>query len=231
MTTQRVTSDRLAIEHLLPQQWETHWPVGTDPTAKAQRSQSVHLIGNLTLLTGRLNTKISHGPWAGEHGKWAALEKHDVLLLNRHVRQLGATGWDEQRIRHRTETLIDTILRIWPVPEGHASYNHRPGHQSASSTAGGSGGPTTTTAPHSATCEPTTPPNSTSTQPTTTTRTRPNHDLDDPPRSEPDRDDSGQVGQRKRSLRSTSTAVRQWRGTRRDYRAAAKTSDATARAR
>jgi len=120
MTTQRVTSDRLAIEHLLPQQWETHWPVGTDPTAKAQRSQSVHLIGNLTLLTGRLNTKISHGPWAGEHGKWAALEKHDVLLLNRHVRQLGATGWDEQRIRHRTETLIDTILRIWPVPEGHA---------------------------------------------------------------------------------------------------------------
>jgi len=120
MTTQRVTRDRLAIEHLLPQQWETHWPVGTDPTAKAQRSQSVHLIGNLTLLTGRLNTKISHGPWAGEHGKWAALEKHDVLLLNRHVRQLGATGWDEQRIRHRTETLIDTILRIWPVPEGHA---------------------------------------------------------------------------------------------------------------
>ena len=98
----------------------THWPVGADPTAKAQRSQSVHLIGNLTLLTGRLNTKISHGPWAGEHGKWAALEKHDVLLLNRHVRQLGATGWDEQRIRHRTETLIDTILRIWPVPEGHA---------------------------------------------------------------------------------------------------------------
>jgi len=85
----------------------THWPVGADPTAKAQRSQSVHLIGNLTLLTGRLNTKISHGPWAGEHGKWAALEKHDVLLLNRHVRQLGATGWDEQRIRHRTETLID----------------------------------------------------------------------------------------------------------------------------
>jgi len=94
MTTQRVTRDRLAIEHLLPQQWETHWPVGTDPTAKAQRSQSVHLIGNLTLLTGRLNTKISHGPWAGEPGKWAALEKHDVLLLNRHVRQLGATGWN-----------------------------------------------------------------------------------------------------------------------------------------
>jgi Protein of unknown function (DUF1524)/Restriction Enzyme Adenine Methylase Associated len=119
LTAQRVVRDRLAIEHLLPQQWEAHWPIGSDPVLRARRAQSVHVLGNLTLLTGRLNSKVSNGPWLGDHGRWAALQHHDVLLLNRHVRQLGAERWDESLIHRRTETLIDTILQIWPVPEGH----------------------------------------------------------------------------------------------------------------
>jgi hypothetical protein len=123
---QRVIRDRLVIEHLLPQQWDAHWPLGSDTAQRAERSQVVHTLGNLTLLTGRLNTKVSNGPWLGEHGKWAALQNHDVLLLNRHVRQLGANGWDERTIRQRTGNLIDAILKIWPVPGGHVGYSAAP---------------------------------------------------------------------------------------------------------
>jgi hypothetical protein len=30
-------------------------------------------------------------------------------------------GWDDERIRARTEQLINVITEIWPVPEGHQS--------------------------------------------------------------------------------------------------------------
>ena len=115
----RVRRNHCAIEHLMPQQWETHWPVGAEPQAAVRRDAAVHLLGNLTLLTTRLNSKVSNGAWLGPTGKLARLDAHDVLLLNRRVRKLGEQGWDEQRIRERTKGLIETLLEIWPVPEGH----------------------------------------------------------------------------------------------------------------
>ncbi len=115
----RVRRGSCAIEHLLPQRWETHWPVGDDPHAISDRNASVHLLGNVTLLTGRLNSKVSNGPWLGETGKRAALEQRDVLLLNRYVREKGADGWNEARIATRTEKLISDLLKVWPAPEGH----------------------------------------------------------------------------------------------------------------
>lgn len=115
----RVRRNHCAIEHLLPQQWETHWAVPQDSRLRERRDAAVHQLGNLTLLTQRLNSKVSNGPWLGDKGKLTHLKAHDVLLLNRHVREVGADGWDEQRIRERSMRMVDTILRIWPVPAGH----------------------------------------------------------------------------------------------------------------
>jgi hypothetical protein len=50
------------IEHVLPQSWSKHWPVA-DEDAAAVRGGHVHRLGNLTLLTTQLNSKISNGPW------------------------------------------------------------------------------------------------------------------------------------------------------------------------
>lgn len=50
---------KLTIEHVLPRAWTTHWspPAGDDmQEATAQRSRLLHSIGNLTLITGKLNT-------------------------------------------------------------------------------------------------------------------------------------------------------------------------------
>ena len=44
---------------------------------------------------------VSNGP-CGENGKWAKLEKYDVLLMNREIRRISKDGWDEQRIDDRT---------------------------------------------------------------------------------------------------------------------------------
>ncbi len=104
------------IEHVLPQKWETHWPVdGLE--AEQRRAAHVHRLGNLTLLTKSLNSKVSNGPWIEKRG---AFSEHDTLLLN--SRLLAATseeGWDEDQIETRTGSLIEALLDIWPVPNGH----------------------------------------------------------------------------------------------------------------
>lgn len=106
------------IEHLLPQKWQTHWPV-EGLQAEIDRNDHVHRLGNLTLITESLNSSVSNGPWLGDKGKRAKLEKYDVLLMNREVREVSAEGWTEDLIDQRTERMIDALLRTWPVPEGH----------------------------------------------------------------------------------------------------------------
>lgn len=106
------------IEHLLPQKWRQHWPV-TDIAAEVERDAHVHRLGNLTLITSSLNSSVSNGPWLGPDGKWAGLNAHDVMLMNRRVRDLSVHGWTEELIDQRTHEMIDAVAATWPVPEGH----------------------------------------------------------------------------------------------------------------
>jgi len=119
---QRVARDHHAIEHILPQQWHTHWPV-EDLATRLARDNHVHVLGNLTLLTRGLNSKVSNGPWLGENGKMAHLAQHDVMLMNNNVRTSGADGWDEQKIDTRTTDMTRAVLEIWPTPPGHTGIH------------------------------------------------------------------------------------------------------------
>ena len=77
----------------------------------------MHRLGNLTLLTGSLNSKVSNGPWTSK--RKALLEHNTIKLTGRLIEQTQDTDWSEALIDQRTASLIDTILKIWPVPEGH----------------------------------------------------------------------------------------------------------------
>ncbi len=105
------------IEHVLPQKWSDHWPVA-GPEAEQTRAAHVHRLGNLTLLTSSLNSRVSNGPWAA---KRKALLHNDTLLLNSRLLAAVAPGddWDEAAIDERTQRMVDAILAVWPVPEGH----------------------------------------------------------------------------------------------------------------
>jgi hypothetical protein len=37
------------------------------------------------------------------------------------VQELGSNGWNEDLIKSRTETIVQTLINIWPVPAGHKS--------------------------------------------------------------------------------------------------------------
>ena len=101
------------IEHILPQKWRENWPVQT-PDEEQDRQSHVHRLGNLTLLTQALNSKVSNGPWAV---KRKALVDHNTIKLT--GRLIEAVDWNEASIDRRTSELIDVLLAVWPVPEGH----------------------------------------------------------------------------------------------------------------
>jgi hypothetical protein len=118
---ERVARGKYAIEHVMPRKWMAHWPLLDGAASELERDRLIHTLGNLTLLTGRLNSKVSNAAWLGQAGKRKALEAHDVLLLNRELLKTADEFWNDASIRARTRTLADTIVQIWPVPEGHRS--------------------------------------------------------------------------------------------------------------
>ncbi|MEW9872625.1 DUF262 domain-containing protein [Arthrobacter sp. HS15c] len=118
-TGMRVLRQTFPIEHLMPQAWSTNWPVA-DLEAELDRNAHVHRLGNLTLITSSLNSSVSNAAWLGEKGKRSKLEQHDVLLINRRIRQNSEGGWSEQEINTRTSELLNALIATWPVPAGHA---------------------------------------------------------------------------------------------------------------
>ncbi len=116
---ERVARGSLAIEHVMPRKWHTHWPLNGHE--EAERDRSIHTFGNLTLLTRKLNSKQSNGPWLGKDGKREGLEQHDVLFLNRELLKVAKDEWTDDAIATRTKELTQAIIQIWPVPPGHKS--------------------------------------------------------------------------------------------------------------
>lgn len=115
------------IEHVLPQSWKNHWPVAGED-AEAARAEHVHRLGNLTLLTTSLNSKVSNGPW---ESKRTALQAHDTLLLNSRLLSTWTGPWDETTINARSDALVDAVLDTWPVPAGHVGAVVDPHEKSA----------------------------------------------------------------------------------------------------
>lgn len=120
-------NSKLTVEHVLPQTWQTHWPL-EDATedAETERQQAVHSLGNLTLITGTLNSDVSNGPWEAKREK---LRQHSLLritagsILSRPsaAKQFDDTTWslkwDESRILIRGGVLMKEALQVWSRPE------------------------------------------------------------------------------------------------------------------
>lgn len=106
--------DKLTVEHVMPQDWEDHWPLpqGLDPTQAAEtRNDVVHDFGNLTLLTHPLNSSVSNGPATQKLSKIAL---QSALRLNTYFQS--RTSWSESDIGARSDALFDVAVKVWPGP-------------------------------------------------------------------------------------------------------------------
>ena len=125
-----VDYESLTIEHIMPQQWRSHWPLegeGADLTlAEQRRDGHLHRIGNLTLLTGSLNTSQSNKPWSE---KRAELARFSTLRLNAELVQHDRWQvWDERAISARASELAELACGEWarPAPQEEAPADARP---------------------------------------------------------------------------------------------------------
>ena len=111
---QHVTRGNLTIEHVLPQSWQSHWPLpdtGDPLRAEIDRNRLLQTFGNLTLATSALNPDLSNGPWSTKRAK---LGDYSILQMTKGI--LGVDRWDEDAIRTRGAVLADMAIEIWPRP-------------------------------------------------------------------------------------------------------------------
>ena len=106
---------KLTVEHLMPREWEKHWPIvisgdsGSQEDRTELRQGLIETIGNLSLLTKSLNPSVSNGPWSKKRPE---ILKHSALNLNRTLPE----SWTEESIIARRESLLSVALNIWPHP-------------------------------------------------------------------------------------------------------------------
>jgi hypothetical protein len=104
---------KLSVEHIMPRGWATNWPLSEDtPEAKEARVALIDTIGNLTLVTGSLNSTLSNDAWSR---KRRTLQKNSVLLLNADLQD--SDEWNETSIKNRGKDLFKLAKKIWPIPK------------------------------------------------------------------------------------------------------------------
>lgn len=115
LSEQLTIGSGLHVEHVLPQSWQQHWPVAQGDDAlkrELDRDTAKHRLGNLTLVTAKLNSTESNRPWQEKRG---LLRKHSLLKLSQSI--VEHDMWDEERIDQRSRLLADVILEVWPGPD------------------------------------------------------------------------------------------------------------------
>jgi hypothetical protein len=111
-------TSKLTLEHIMPQKWAGYWPLPqgiSDMTeAEERRNEAVKAIGNFTLTSGKLNTRLSNGNW---DEKRETLDLHSGLFINKTLLANAPAVWNEAAIWERSRKLADTVVGIWPSGE------------------------------------------------------------------------------------------------------------------
>ena len=127
--------DSLDIDHIMPQAWGTHWPLGDGTFASDHdigqarilqyapenldgrsvtilgRESAVPKMGNLTLVHYGVNRSLQNHAF---EKKRQALFVHSNLQLNRELMQLD--HWNEAAIGDRCSKLFEVARSIWRGP-------------------------------------------------------------------------------------------------------------------
>lgn len=103
----------LQVEHLMPVAWKPGaWPLEDNSAeAKTQRDEWIQTLGNLTLIHGKVNQKMSNASWAVK--KERILENSN-LFLNKELLKRAPEEWNEEAISERGKWMAERVCEIWP---------------------------------------------------------------------------------------------------------------------
>jgi hypothetical protein len=105
--------------------WDEDPPLGLEDATG--RSKRVHTLGNLTLVTQKLNGSLSHRPWTDAEaadvaptgkdaglGKRSLLDRYSLLVLNKSLVGDHPDAWTDDDIRQRSREMTERLCAIWP---------------------------------------------------------------------------------------------------------------------
>jgi hypothetical protein len=106
----------LTVEHVLPQKWRPEdYPLPTGTVEeRTRRTELLHSIGNLTLVTKGFNVELSNNAFAEKRPEIAA---NSTLMLNAYF-QSPPHGdvWNETAIVKRAGDLFTVAKAVWSIP-------------------------------------------------------------------------------------------------------------------
>lgn len=120
-----------SLEHIMPQKWDEFWKdipkkykedgsIMNEEELKKDRGEKIYWIGNMTLLTSSLNSKLRNYPFEkkinGENRKKGIRSYAELSITNDDIVipfDKGEIVWDENRIIDRTKKLENEINLIW----------------------------------------------------------------------------------------------------------------------
>jgi Protein of unknown function (DUF1524) len=113
---------KLEIEHVMPQSWEANWPLPPgeklDGSLAQNRRSIIQTIGNLTLLTKKLNITLSNAAWSIDKKdvpcKQKTIKAYSLMILSKWI--VEQPDWSELAIRDRSKALFTQACKIWPHP-------------------------------------------------------------------------------------------------------------------
>lgn len=108
----RLSTESYSVEHMMPKEWREHWKVtGMTEEQKADRDWTLKTMGNLTLVTGSMNSTLRNSAWSKKRKK---LREHSSLKVT--VDYLDLENWDEGTIAGRADDLAIKAKEVWPMP-------------------------------------------------------------------------------------------------------------------
>ncbi len=104
-----LSSKSFSVEHMMPKKWEENWGEPEfDELAKYKRNQKLLTLGNLTLITKNLNSKLRNQAWID---KKKTLKEYSSLKMT--TAFLDKEQWNENTIEERANLLATKAIEIW----------------------------------------------------------------------------------------------------------------------
>jgi hypothetical protein len=106
----KLSRSNYSVEHILPKKWGANWnEPALSEADKINRNQKLLTLGNLTLVTGSLNSSMQNAAWSK---KKETLKKYSSLSIT--TAYLSHDEWNEDKIISRSKDLYSTAKSIWP---------------------------------------------------------------------------------------------------------------------
>ncbi|WGK65675.1 DUF262 domain-containing protein [Croceiramulus getboli] len=103
-----LSCNAFSTEHIMPKKWSENWFKDLTPEESFERNRKLLTLGNLTIITKNLNSKLRNSAW---ENKRSILNQYSSLPIT--TNYTSSEHWDEETISNRANDLTDLALVIW----------------------------------------------------------------------------------------------------------------------